>query len=113
MALNCTEAASPVVLAASVVFWVACGGGDEPLEERWAALEVPEPEIVFLGDWTEEERAAIEREVKSVQVSFAERFGEVTSEFTLYISTEYGALSQAYEEWLAPEWRRRGVELPS
>ena len=112
MALNRTEAASLVTLAASVVFWVACGGSDA-LEERWAALEVPEAEVVFLGDWTDEERAAIAREVKSVQVSFAVRFGEVTSEFTLYISTDFDALNDAYEEWLAPEWRRRGVELPS
>ncbi len=99
------------MLAASVVFWVACGG-NEGVEERWAALEVPEAEIVFLGEWTEEEQAAISREVKSVQVSFAERFGEVTSEFTLYISTDFDALDEAYRERVDPDGQRRGVELP-
>ncbi|MXY72427.1 MAG: carboxypeptidase regulatory-like domain-containing protein [Dehalococcoidia bacterium] len=113
MALNRTEAASLLVLAASVVFLVACGAGDETVEERWAALGVPEPEIVFLGDFTDEERAAIVREVKSVQVSFAERFDVVTSEFTLYVSTEFEALNEAFREWLEPEYRRRGVELSS
>lgn len=112
MALKRTVTASLLVLAVTAVFGAACGGGDEPLEERWARLDVPEAEIVFLGVWTDEERAAIEREVKSVQVSFAERFGEVTSEFTLYISTEYGALSQAYRERVDPDGQRRGVELP-
>ncbi|MXY36779.1 MAG: hypothetical protein F4Y54_08480 [Dehalococcoidia bacterium] len=112
MALNRTEAASLLVLAASVVFLVACGS-DEAIEERWARLDVPEPEIVFLGDFTDEEKKAITREVKSVQVSFAERFGVVTSEFTLYISTDFEALNEAYQEWLDPEWRQRGVELPS
>ncbi len=113
MALNRTEAASLLVLAASVVFGMACGAGDDSLEERWAQLGVPEPETVFLGDFTEEEKSAITREVKSVQVSFAERFGIVTSEFTPYISTEFEALNEAYREWLDPDWRRRGVELPS
>ncbi|MCY4390545.1 MAG: hypothetical protein OXE43_00660 [Chloroflexi bacterium] len=111
MALNRTEAARLVALAASVVVWVACGGS-EAVEERWAALEVPEPEIVFLGDWTDGERAAITREVKRVQVSFAERFGEVTSEFTLYISTDFDALNDAYRERVDPDGQRRGVELP-
>ena len=112
MALKRTVTASLLVLAVAAVFGAACGGGDEPLEERWARLDVPEAEIVFLGVWADAERAAIEREVKNVQVSFAERFEVVTSEFTLYISTEREALNEAYVEWLAPEWRRRGVELP-
>jgi len=37
----------------------------------------------------------------------------VTSEFTLYISTEFEALNDAYLDWLPPDYRRRGVELPS
>ena len=112
MALNRTVAASLLVLAATVVLAVACGSGDETLEERWTDLEVPEAEIVFLGDFTEAEQAAIRREVKSVQVAHAERFGEVTSEFTLYISTEFEALNAAYREWIAPDFRQRSTELP-
>lgn len=112
MTLTRGVATGALVLAACIVL-VGCGAGDETVEERWAALGEPEPEIVFLGDFTDEDRAAIAREVKSVQVSFAERFGVVTSEFTLYISTEFAALNEAYREWLDPEYRRRGVELPS
>ena len=107
MALNRTVAASLLVLAATVVLAVACGSGDETLEERWTDLEVPEAEIVFLGDFTEAEQAAITREVKSVQVAFAERFDVVTSEFTLYISTDFDELNDVYREL-----RRRGDGLP-
>lgn len=110
MTLSRLKAASPLALAAFVVLWAACGPGDQ---ERWAALDVPAPEIVFLGDFTEEERAAITREVKKVQVSYAERFGVVTSEFTLYISTEFEPLNEAYREWLHPVRQRQGEELPS
>ncbi len=120
MALNRTEAASLLVLAASVVFGVVLGlvlalqpAPEDPLEEQWLQLGVAEPEIVFLGSFTATERYAIAREVKSVQLSFAERFGVVTSEFTLYISTEFEALNEAYREWLDADYRRRGVELPS
>ena len=120
MALNRTEAASLLVLVASVVFGVVLGlvlalqpAPEDPLEEQWLQLGVAEPEIVFLGSFTGTERYAIAREVKSVQVSFAERFGVVTSEFTLYISTEFEALNEAYREWLDADYRRRGVELPS
>ena len=87
---------SLLLLAATVVFAVACGSGDTTIEERWEGLNVPEAEIVFLGDFTEAEQAAIAREVKSVQAAFAERFGVVTSEFTLYISTEYEALNEDF-----------------
>ena len=106
-------AACLVTLAAAVLLVVACGSGDETLEDRWARLDVGEPKIVFLGDWTDEEEEAITREVKSVQVSFAERFDVVTSEFTLYISTEFEVLNDAYLDWLPLDYRRRGVELPS
>ena len=43
--------ASLVVVAVAVVFGVACGGEGrvETLDERWARLDVPEAEIVFLG----------------------------------------------------------------
>lgn len=112
MTLTNGVATGALALAACIVL-VGCGAGDQAVEERWAALGVPEPEIVFLGDFTDEERAAIAREVKNIQVSYAERFGVVTSEFTLYISTEFEALNEAYREWLDPEYRRRGVELPS
>ncbi len=104
--------ASLVVVAVAVVFGVACGAWDKTIEERWEGLNVPEAEIVFPGDWTDEERAAIRREVKSVQVAHAERFGEVTSEFTLYISTEFEALNAAYREWIAPNFRQRSTDLP-
>lgn len=112
MTLTRAIATGALALLAAVAL-AACGADDETVEERWAALGVPEPEIVFLGDFTDEERAAIVREVKSVQMSFAERFDVVTSEFTLYISTDFEALNDAYREWLDPEYRRRGVELPS
>ena len=98
---------SLLLLAATVVFAVACGSGDKTIEERWEGLNVPEAEIVFLGDWTDEERAAIRREVKSVQVAHAERFGEVTSEFTLYISTGRALVNEAFldlHEFAIPEW---------
>ena len=70
-------------------------------------MHLPEAEIVFLGDWTDEERAAITREVKSVQVAHAERFGEVTSEFTLYVSTGRALVNEAFldlHELAIPEW---------
>ena len=120
MALNRTEAASLLVLAASVVFGVVLGlvlalqpAPEDPLDEQWLQLGVAEPEIVFLGEFTDAERSAIRREVKSVQVSFAKRFDVVTSEFTLYISTDSEALNEAYREWLDADYRRRGGELPS
>ena len=50
--------------------------------------------------------------LKSAQVAHNERFGVVTSDFTLYMSTDLDALNEAYRKWLAPEWRRRGVKLP-
>ena len=111
MTLNRPAAIGLLGLAVAVVL-AACGTEPATVEEKWASLDVPEPEIVFLGDFTDEERAAITRELKSVQVSHHERFGVVTSEFTLYISTEFEAASAAYREWLPEDLRRRGVELP-
>ena len=119
MAFNRSVAASLFVLAATVVFAVVLGfvlafqpAKPESVEERWAQLEVAEPEVVFLGDLTKAEQAAITRELKSAQVAHNERFGVVTSDFTLYMSTDLDALNEAYRKWLAPEWRRRGVKLP-
>ena len=91
-------AACLVTVAAAVLLGVACGSGGETLEERWARLDVAEPKIVSLGDWTDEEEAAITREVKSVQVHHHGRFGVVTSEFTLYISTERELLTEPFRE---------------
>ena len=105
-------AAALLALAAVVALAAACGGGDgagETLEERWARLDVAEPEVVFLGDWTDGERAAIVREVKSVQVAHAERFGVVTSDFTLYVSTERDLLNEPYQE----RYGRRAGDLPA
>ena len=112
MTLNGVKVATLLALATSFVFWVACGSGNDAIEERWARLGLAEPEIVFLGDFSEEERAAIRREVKGLQVFYAERFGVATSEFTLYISTEFEALNDAYREWLHPvrSRRHRGME---
>ena len=73
MAHNRTVAASLFVLAATVVFAVVLGfvlafqpAKPESVEERWARLEVAEPEVVFLGDLTEAEQAAITRELRMV-----------------------------------------------
>ena len=114
MALNRTVAASLFVLAATVVFAVVLGfvlafqpATVDPMEERWARLGVAEPEIVFLGDFTEKEQAAITRELKSVQVAFAQRFDVVTSDFTLYISTEHALVNEAFldlHEFVIPDW---------
>ena len=113
MALSRTLAAALLALAAVVAFGAACGGGGEAeketVEERWARLDVAEPEIVFLGDWTDGERAAITREMKGVQVAHAERFGVVTSEFTLYVSTERELLNEPYRE----RFGRRAANLPA
>ena len=105
--------ASLVVVAVAVVFGVACGAGDKTIEERWEGLNVPEAEIVFPGDWTDEERAAIRAggEERPGGPS-PKRFDVVTSEFTLYISTEFEALNAAYREWIAPDFRQRSTELP-
>ena len=45
----------------------------------------PEAEFVFLGDFTGEEQKSIRRELKVAQVVFAEHFGAVTSDFTVYV----------------------------
>ena len=109
--LKPSASAGLLVLTVAAVCTAACGSGDETVEERWARLDVPEPEIVFLGDWTDEERAAISWEVKSVQVHHHERFGVVTSEFTLYISTERELLTEPYRERYGSDVRQS--DLPA
>lgn len=72
-----------------VVVLLGCGqSATERLDEQWAELGVQEAEFVFLGDWTDEEQESIRWELKRVQVVFAEHFGAVTSDFTVYMSTE-------------------------
>ena len=66
----------------------------DPLEKRWALLDVPEVEFVFLGDFTAAEQESIRRELKAAQVNFAEHFGAVTSDFTVYMSTDLALLNE-------------------
>ncbi|MXY35506.1 MAG: carboxypeptidase regulatory-like domain-containing protein [Dehalococcoidia bacterium] len=81
--------ATSLVAVVGVVVLVACGSSEtDPWEERWALLGIPEAEFVFLGDWTDEEQESIRWELKRVQVVFAEHFGAVTSDFTVYVSAE-------------------------
>lgn len=78
-----------VAALVGVVLLVGCGpSATERLDEQWSELGVPEAELVFLGDWTDEEQESIRWELKRVQVVFAEHFGAVTSDFTVYVSTE-------------------------
>ena len=109
MAHNRTVAASLLALAATVVFAVVLGfvlafqpAKPESVEERWARLEVAEPEVVFLGDPTEAEQAAITRELQSAQVAHNERFGVVTSDFTLYMSTDLDGAERGLPEVARP-----------
>ena len=100
-----TEIASLVVLAAALVFGVVLGfvlafgsGETDPWEERWAELGVEEAEFVFLGDMTTSEQAAIRAELRSAQVVFAEHFGAVTSDVTVYVSTDLEGLNEHIAE---------------
>lgn len=73
-------------LAVALTFALACGPGEpKSWEERWAELGVPEAEFVFVGEFTPAEQEAMRRDLKIAQVVFAERFGAVTSDFTVYI----------------------------
>ena len=99
--LTPTGVASLALLAATLVFAVVLGfvlafgsGETDPWEERWAELGVDEVEFVFIGDLTEREQAAIRAELRSVQVVFAEHFGAVTSDFTVYVSTDLDLLNE-------------------
>lgn len=88
MALGRSGVTSLVAMVGVVVL-VGCGpSATERLDEQWAELGVDEVEFVFLGDFTPAEQATIRREMKRVQVVFAEHFGAVTSDFSVYVSTE-------------------------
>ena len=100
-ALSRTGIASLAFLAGALVFGVVLGfvlafGSSEtdPWEERWAELGVPEVEFVFLGHFTRGERESLQRELKTAQVIFAEHFGTVTSDFTVYLSTDLQQLNK-------------------
>ena len=101
--LTRTGIATLVVLGAALVFAVAVAlfsicsePGPEQVDERWTRLGVAEPEIVFLGEFGEEEQVALLREIQAAQVLFEERFGIVTSDFTIYLSTRFISLQAAF-----------------
>ncbi|MXW26115.1 MAG: hypothetical protein F4Z77_07500 [Dehalococcoidia bacterium] len=101
MALSRTAVASLTFLGGVLVFGVVLGfvlafqpARADPLEERWSELGVPEAEFVFLGDFTRGERESLKRDLKAAQVLFAERFGAVTSDFTVYVSADPDALNE-------------------
>ncbi len=97
MVLSRAGFAGLALLAAALAFAVACGSGEpKSWGERWAELGVPEAEFGFLGDFTDEEQASIRLELKTAQVVFAERFGVVVSDFTVYVMT-----NDIYEERMA------------
>lgn len=101
--LTRTGIATLVVLGAAVAFGVAvalfsiCSApGPEQVDERWTRLGVAEPEIVFLGEFSEEEQVALLREVQAAQVLFHQRFDIVTSDFTIYLSSRFINLQAAF-----------------
>ena len=101
MVLSRSEVASLAVLGGTLVFGVVVGfvlalqpAEPDPLEERWKLLGVPEVEFVFLGDFTRGERESLKREIKTAQVIYAEHFGAVTSDFTVYLSTDLQRLNE-------------------
>jgi len=100
------KVAGLLFVAGAMLLAGGCGSSPGTAEERWTRLEVPEPDIVFLGDFSDEERAAIIREVKSIQVHHHERFGVVTSDFTLYVSTERELLTEPFHALLEGNLRR-------
>ncbi len=96
-----TSIASLFALAGALVFGVVLGfvltlgsSDRDPFEERWKLLGVPEVEFVFLGDFTRGERESLRRELKTAQVIYAEHFGAVTSDFTVYLSTDLQRLNE-------------------
>ena len=94
MALNGSGIASLVAVVCAVVL-VGCGrSATERLDEQWSELGVPEAEFVFLGDLTPGEQETIRRELRVAQVVFMERFGAVTSDFTVYVSTDLDLLNE-------------------
>ena len=106
MVLSRRGVVSLAFLGGALVFGVVLGlvlafGSSEPdpWEEHWADLGVPEAEFVFLGDLTKREQESIRRELRVAQVVFAEHFGAVTSDFTVYVSTELDALNEQLVEF--------------
>ena len=89
-------AAYPAGLPASTVL-VVCG---DPVL----------PRIVFLGDVAGERRAAIRGEVASVVRFYAERFGAVVPESTLYVSPDGDAAAAVYLELTGDEYPLSAVE---
>ena len=101
MVLSRTGVASLVLLGAALVFGVVLGfilafesSKPDLWEERWVELGVPEVEFVFLGDFTRGERESLRRELKTAQAIFADNFGAVTSDFTVYLSTDLQQLNE-------------------
>ena len=101
MVLSRSGLASLAVLGGTLVFGVVLGfvlalqpAEPDPLEERWKLLGVREVEFVFLGDFTRGERESLKRELKTAQVIYAEHFGAVTSDFTVYLSTDLQRLNE-------------------
>ncbi len=52
------------------LFSICSAPGPEQVDERWTRLGVAEPEIVFFGEFSEEEQVALLREVQATQVLF-------------------------------------------
>ena len=101
MVLSRSGVASLTVLGGALVFGVVLGfvlalqpADPDPLEERWKLLGIPEVEFVFLGDFPRGERESLTRELKTAQVIYAEHFGAVTSDFTVYLSTDLQRLNE-------------------
>jgi len=110
--LTRTGVASLALLGAALVlgvvlgFVLAFGASDaDRWEERWAELGVPEVEFVFLGDFTRGERESLRRELKTAQVIFADNFGAVTSDFTVYLSTDLQQLNERVASFLGESYR--------
>ena len=99
------------LLAAALVFglvalgFVLAFGSTETdsWEERWAELGVEEAEFVFVGDVTEGEQESIRRELKVAQVVYAEHFGAVSSDFTVYIGADLDLLNERLATDGAPQ----------
>ena len=77
----------PVLAVALLLAMVilACGGGKPDPAERWAELGLEEAEFVFTDGVTPDEQEAMKRALRAAQVVFAEHFGAVTSDVTVYI----------------------------
>ena len=102
MTVSRTGIAILALLAAALVFGLvalgfvlALGSSDtDPWEERWAELGVEEAEFAFVGDVTEDEQESIRRELKVAQVVYAEHFGALSSDFTVYIGADLDLLNE-------------------